>query len=197
MTPTDITACVWGIKCVCCKTVFFHRQKVKTWLGTEVPITVRGNNRVEWRHTSQNKKKDPGRHSGVAGSVCECVCGRRVELRVLFGCLFTAGDGSQACKKMERRACSLTDRQAGRISVWWSVYLLSPPQQAQWNCICSGCTFWEKTSLWCEIDVSWGIVEQNAYFLINLGWLSVSIQNRGLKRSNLLRQASTVRIVGY
>lgn len=37
---------------------------------------------------------------------------------MLFGCLFTAGDGSQACKEMERRRSRLpqADRQAESAS---------------------------------------------------------------------------------
>lgn len=180
------------MKCVCCKTVFFLRPKVKTWLGTEVPITVSSNNRVEWRHTSQNKKES----SWQAQCVWMCVCGRG-ELLVLFGCLFTAEDGSRACKKdgeTSQQTNRQAGRQAGRISVWWSVYLLSPPQQAQWHYICSGCTILEKTSQQYEIGVSWEIVEQNAYFLINRGCLSLSVQDDGLKRTSLLCQAFTARV---
>lgn len=129
--------------CLPAKSVFFHRQKVKTWLGTEVPITVRGNNRVEGRHTSQNKKSPPGRHSGVGG----CVCGGRGEFLVLSGCLFTAGAGSQSCKKMERRQ---TDK-------YLMISLSSVTSATSTLTLHSlSCIIWEKTSPWCEIDMPQG-----------------------------------------
>lgn len=131
-----------------------------------MPITVRSNNRVEWRHTSQNKIKKV-LLAGVAGCVWMSVWGGvTCVVRVLIYCkrwkpgMQKDGESSQQ-----------TDRQADRL-VWWSV-------SSPW------------TSPWCEIDVSWN---KMLFFLLWIGgWLSVSPQSGGLRGTSLLWQAFTVR----
>lgn len=106
---------------------------------------------------------------------------------MLFGCLFTAGDGSQACKEMERRRSRLppADRQAESASDDQSIlrHLLCRRTD---TAFAPAAPSERKTSPLCATDVSRLTAEQNAHFF----WMnlrrrsSLSVQPGGLKGGN-------------